>query len=191
MTKEQLVKALRYCSAVGMCDDCWLKTIQKEFGAPFCDDKLKQEAADLIEQQAARIAELEAKVPRWIPVEERLPEVHSLWGEWNAMMSVLNSIGGYDRLRELAEADKEGRIVILPAKTVYELVVDAGPSCDMKCPPAFMDDDGVPCCDFCDKGEIIVNERNCRQDDVRQIGNTVWLTREEAEAALEVRNGNR
>ena len=95
-----------------------------------------------------------------------------------------------DRLRELAEADKEGRIVILPAKTVYELVVDAGPSCDMKCPPAFMDDDGVPCCDFCDKGEIIVNERNCRQDDVRQIGNTVWLTREEAEAALkEVQNG--
>lgn len=74
MTTEQLVKALRYCSAVGMCDDCWLKTIQKEFGAPFCDDKLKQEAADLIEQQAARIAELEAKVPRWIPVTERLPK---------------------------------------------------------------------------------------------------------------------
>lgn len=97
-----------------------------------------------------------------------------------------------DRLRELAEADKEGRIVFLPAKMVYELVVDAGPTCDMKCPPAFMDDDGVPCCDFCDKGEIIVNERNCRQDDVRQIGNTVWLTREEAEAALkEVQNGNK
>lgn len=119
-------------------------------------------------------------------------EVASLWAEWDAMMRVLNSIGSYDRLRELAEADKEGRIVILPAKTVYELVVDAGPSCDMKCPPAFMDDDGVPCCDFCDKGEIIVNERNCRQDDVRQIGNTVWLTREEAEAALkEAQNGNK
>lgn len=57
MTKEQLVKALRYCSAVGMCDDCWLTTIQKEFDAQFCDDKLKQEAADLIEQQTARIAE--------------------------------------------------------------------------------------------------------------------------------------
>lgn len=118
-------------------------------------------------------------------------EVASLWAEWDAMMRVLNSIGSYDRLRELAEADKEGRIVILPAKTVYELVVDAGPSCDMKCPPDFMDDDDVPCCDFCDKGEIIVNERNCRQDDVRQIGNTVWLTREEAEAALkEAQNGN-
>lgn len=55
MTTEQLVKALRYCSAVGMCDDCWLKTIQKEFGAPFCDAKLKQEAADVIEIQQREI----------------------------------------------------------------------------------------------------------------------------------------
>ena len=42
-------------------------------------------------------------------------EVHSMYGEWRAMMSVLNSIGGgYTRLRELAEADKEGRVVVLP-----------------------------------------------------------------------------
>ena len=96
-----------------------------------------------------------------------------------------------ERIRELLKADKEGRVVILPAKTVYELAVDAVPSCDMKCPPElFTDDYGCPCCDFCDKGEVIVNERNCRQDDVRQIGNTVWLTREEAEAALkEANNG--
>ena len=38
-------------------------------------------------------------------------------GEWNAMMSTLNSIGGgYDRLRELAEADKDERVVVLPCK---------------------------------------------------------------------------
>lgn len=43
-------------------------------------------------------------------------EVHSLWGEWNAMMRVLNSIGSYDRLRELAEADKEGRVAVLPCE---------------------------------------------------------------------------
>lgn len=41
-------------------------------------------------------------------------EVHSMHGERSAMMSVLNSIGGgYDRLRELAEADKDGRLVVL------------------------------------------------------------------------------
>ena len=40
-------------------------------------------------------------------------EVYSMSGEWSAMMSVLNSIGGgYDRLRELAEADKEGRVMV-------------------------------------------------------------------------------
>lgn len=43
-------------------------------------------------------------------------EVHSLWGEWNAMTRVLNNIGGYDRLRELAEADKEGRVAVLPCE---------------------------------------------------------------------------
>ena len=42
-------------------------------------------------------------------------EVHSMYGEWRAMMSVLNSIGGgYTRLRELAEADRTGRLVVLP-----------------------------------------------------------------------------
>lgn len=74
MTKEQLVHGLRYCSAVGMCDDCALSTIQKEFGAPFCDDRLKSDAADLIEAQAAEIEKLKAQVPRWIPETERLPE---------------------------------------------------------------------------------------------------------------------
>ena len=38
-------------------------------------------------------------------------EVRSMHGEWQAMMSVLNGIGGYDRLRELAEADKDGRVI--------------------------------------------------------------------------------
>ena len=88
MTTEQLVKTLRYCSTVGMCDGCWLTTIQKEFGAPFCDDKLKQKAADLIEQQAARIKELETKAPRWIPVTERLPE--------NGVPVLINYIGNSD-----------------------------------------------------------------------------------------------
>lgn len=41
-------------------------------------------------------------------------EIKSLWAEWDIMMSVLNSIGGgYARLRELAEADRDGRIVWL------------------------------------------------------------------------------
>ena len=49
-------------------------------------------------------------------------EVNSMSSEWCAMMSVWNSMGNYNRLHELAEADNDGRLVILPCKvgdTVY------------------------------------------------------------------------
>lgn len=40
-------------------------------------------------------------------------EIKSLYAEWDVMMSVLNSIGGgYTRLRELAEAARDGRVII-------------------------------------------------------------------------------
>lgn len=67
MTTEEIVKSLRACGR-NVCDDC---VCFKE-KIP-CKVK-NMEAADLIEQQAAKIAELEAKVPRWIPVTERLPK---------------------------------------------------------------------------------------------------------------------
>lgn len=91
-------------------------------------------------------------------------EVHSLWGEWNAMMSVLNSIGGgYERLRQLAEADKAGRLVVLPCKvgdTVYTLTRTFD-------------------------GADVVGEAELWWTDIPQLGKTVFLTREEAEKALE------
>lgn len=66
MTKDEIVKSLRACGRRS-CGDC-----------PSCKrldcDTMTFDAADLIEQQTARIAELEAKLPRWIPVEERLPK---------------------------------------------------------------------------------------------------------------------
>lgn len=66
MTKDEIVKALRACGS-NCCNDC--VCFKKEIP---CKEK-NLGATDLIEQQAARIAELEAKVPRWIPVTERLP----------------------------------------------------------------------------------------------------------------------
>lgn len=68
MTTEQIVKALRVCGRQNDCIGC-----ECEFSTG-CFDRLMVDASNLIEQQAARIAELEAKVPRWIPVEERLPK---------------------------------------------------------------------------------------------------------------------
>lgn len=86
------------------------------------------------------------------------------------------------RLRELAEADKEGRLVVLPCKTVFELTWDAGPDCDLVCPVSI---DGNGCCDFCDKGKLFAYERPCCQEHIERLGKTVFLTREEAEKALE------
>lgn len=68
-----------------------------------------------------------------------------------------------ERLRELAEADKEGRVVVLPCKmgdTVYILR------------RAF-------------DGADVVGETKLWWDDIPQLGKTVFLTREEAERALE------
>ena len=55
-------------------------------------------------------------------------EVHSMHGEWSTMMAALNSIGGgYTRLRELAEADKDGRLVVRPCK-IGDVLYRASPS---------------------------------------------------------------
>ena len=86
-----------------------------------------------------------------------------------------------DRLRELAQADREGRCVVLPAKTVFELTWDAGTGCDMACP---LSSDGVGQCDYCNHGKLFVYERPCRQEHIERIGADVFLTREDAKVAL-------
>lgn len=96
-------------------------------------------------------------------------------------LNAYKDLGPIDRLRELAQADREGRCVVLPATTVFELTWDAGPECDMICPVSI---DGEGQCDFCDHGQMFVYERKCTQELAEQIGKNVFLTREEAEAAL-------
>lgn len=83
MTKEEIVKALRYCADGESCIDC----IYLNIGLPYlpCNQKDK-DAADLIEAQAAEIEKLKAQVPRWIPVTERLPEVHQNTRKSDAML---------------------------------------------------------------------------------------------------------
>lgn len=68
MTKDEITRALRICGNSRKCTECPLGDDK------FCLHIMTTCAADLIEQQKARIAELKAKAPRWIPVEERLPE---------------------------------------------------------------------------------------------------------------------
>lgn len=122
-------------------------------------------------------------------------EVHSMYGEWCAMMSALNSIGGYDRLRELAEADKEGRIVVLPCKVGDTAWVKdrAGVPREMRLESPDIrfvctDEDNL-CMSTCGR----TGDGYCAyriKNDNSNIGKNIFLTREEAEAALkEVQNG--
>jgi hypothetical protein len=112
-------------------------------------------------------------------------EVLSMKFEWCAMMDALNSIGGgYTRLRELAEADRDGRLAVLPCKagdTVYEVTSRKTVSeyrvkairVELFC--TFIEWDIVA--GFVDKSIFGVP--------VDEIGKTVFLTREEAKRALE------
>lgn len=84
-----------------------------------------------------------------------------------------------NRIREFVQAEQDGRLVVLPAKKVFELTYDAGKNCDMRC-----DIDAVERCDLCKKGELVIYEVACKQEHIDKIGKFVFLTREEAEAAL-------
>ena len=105
-------------------------------------------------------------------------EVLSMKFEWCAMMDALNSIGGgYTRLRELAEADRAGRLVVLPCKVGDTLFrVFAGEILEHKVSnmrylaiQGRWDIDTTPFCSYVESS----------------IGKTIFLTREEAEKALE------
>ena len=93
MTTDEIVKALRKNSdenpCLFVCEEC----DDADCLTPVC-----RAAADLIEQQAARIAGLEAKVPRWIPVTERFPERDQraliLDKHGNAMVRTLRCLAG-------------------------------------------------------------------------------------------------
>lgn len=87
ITKDEITRALRICGNSRKCTECPLGDVE------FCLHIMTTCAADLIEQQAARIAELEAKVPRWIPVTERLPEAKE--GNWSGIARVLVTVQPY------------------------------------------------------------------------------------------------
>lgn len=90
MTDKEIVQALRCISTTGdhqvNCEQCpyWKKEqlngrLKEKLGTDTwasCDiDKVGLDAADLIECLTAENAALREKVPQWISVEDRLPEV--------------------------------------------------------------------------------------------------------------------
>ena len=91
-----------------------------------------------------------------------------LYGRLKAYEDIAELCGGFDRLRELAEADKDGRVIILPCK-VYET-------------------DGVRVYEHTAR-EVIYETAGGPAFDKNAIGKSKFLTRAEAERALQEMEG--
>lgn len=116
------------------------------------------------------------------------------------------------RLRELAVADKEGRVIVLPCKGTDKLYV-VGTKQIVECSIAemyLMDDETIEylvnfeCIDNCDgcpfnswERETVSDEYHCGGEygdgsvNSKNFGKTVFLTREEAEKALAEKEGEK
>lgn len=121
---------------------------------------------------------------RWTP-----EEVSALVKDWSDRCTIVGECGGIDRLRELADADKAGRLVVLPCKVGQRVF-------------ALLDTDKhISECEVKrigmgnEIGFIGLEPIGSRGREygvaLNGFGKTVFLTREEAEAALEAKkNGN-
>ena len=89
------------------------------------------------------------------------------------------------RLRELAEADKDGRVVVLPCKVgdaVWRIVRDGEPHITRdEVRDMYFADDMTPCVELVG-GRVTFTEK---------FGKTVFLSREEAEKALREMEGKK
>ena len=105
-------------------------------------------------------------------------EIRNMSGEWCAAMSVLNGMGSYDRLRELAEADKDGRVVVLPCRQGDELWTYCNHP--VKRVYSFTVSDVSTL-----NGRTVLNTLGLGTIRPEDIGKTVFVSREEAERAME------
>lgn len=104
-------------------------------------------------------------------------EVSELVKDWSDLCTIIGECGGLDRVRVLAEADRDGRVVVRPCKVGDTLFrVFAGEILEHKVRnmrylaiQGRWDIDTTPFCSYVESS----------------IGKTIFLTREEAEAALE------
>lgn len=185
MKETDIVQALR-CCAEGECKDCAMHEDKQR-----CQENLLDKAAEAIERLTAENAALREK-QRWIPVTERMPEEIKAPFTEDTMINLAAQALGVEpsRLRELAEADKDGRVVVLPCKVGEKLWVigqDNVPrEMELEAPDirtVCTDEDNL-CMSTCNRkpdGYCAYRLRN----DGTSIGKNVFLTREEAERAME------
>ena len=114
-------------------------------------------------------------------------EVSALVKDWSDLCTIIGECGGIDRLRELAEADKDGRVVALPVKPVLTpilsgmlFIIEDGDIYEDALYEAVagMSENGKMNVVYTTLSDQIIFEQ-------ADIGKTVFLTREGAEKALE------
>lgn len=106
-------------------------------------------------------------------------EVSTMVKDWNDLCTIVGECGGITRVKALAEADKDGRLVVLPCKvgdTVYFALLGRIIEKQVFSIVAFSNSTRIYCGG---------TSEYFRPED---IGKTFFLTREEAEAALEAMN---
>ena len=165
MTDKEIVQALR-CCAEGESKNCAMHEDKQR-----CLENFLDKAAEAIERLTAENAALREKVP--------LTE--------DAMINLAAQVLGVEpsRLRELAEADKDGRLVVLPCKvgdTVWRIVRDGEPHITR---------DEVRDMYFADDMTLCVELVGGRVTFTEKFGKTVFLSREEAEKALREMEGKK
>lgn len=97
MRDQELVSALRYlCPGNFTCARCEYEPVCHGDGCAII-----QKAADRIANRSTHIAALQQEIeklrgqlPRWIPVEERLPETES-WGASKVVLGIVQNESGY------------------------------------------------------------------------------------------------
>ena len=180
MKETDIVQALR-CCAEGECKDCAMHEDKQR-----CQENLLDKAAEAIERLTAENAALREK-QRWIPVTERMPEEIKAPFTEDTMINLAAQAMGVEpsRIRELAEADKDGRVVVLPCKvgdTVWRIVRDGEPHITRdEVRDMYFADDMTPCVEMVG-GRVTFTEK---------FGKTVFLSRAEAERALQEMEGKK
>lgn len=180
MKETDIVQALR-CCAEGECKDCAMHEDKQR-----CQENLLDKAAEAIERLTAGNTALREK-QRWIPVTERMPEEIKAPFTEDTMINLAAQALGVEpsRLREIAEADKDGRCVVLPCKvgdTVWRIVRDGEPHITR---------DEVRDMYFADDMTLCVELVGGRVTFTEKFGKTVFLSREEAEKALREMEGKK
>ncbi len=101
-------------------------------------------------------------------------KIDCLLKEYNAMMDKIQSLGGLDHLNELSQAEKDGRLVVPPCKvgdTVFDMA-DGTPYETRVLSFSYFGDGFWAC------------RTASSYPDLQEFGKRIFLTREEAEAAL-------